>query len=345
MKRPPRPKYPSDDRNYHEIRRPGFTHTICLLQDLLETYVQLKNALGPKTSHATVVRFLFEAAEPAITSVLQAAEVRMPPDSVDPHVAEEEMFQDPEIELGDVTDNAELYFSDLDEEVIDAIGDPPNSGSLAREAIPNSQQQEQAVTGQRVYTEAKYGFWSRYKENLLRAGDPLVVYVDCRFHSSRWRIESQALEAALALLEQRVLKIAEVIHDDNCQVDAILTQHDIFSSKDLWHKCKNIMGKLKELVQDKRSSPNDCTVEGATTIAQITVFSVQQLKEYCRENRLPQSGSKLQLVQRVAVALKLPEAGASTERQRQKYHELATHDIAYKLKSRIYTWCKNAAVR
>ncbi|KAL2634734.1 hypothetical protein R1flu_006213 [Riccia fluitans] len=108
------------------------------------------------------------------------------------------------------------------------------------------------------------------------------------------------------------------------------------------------MGKFKELLQEKRRTQKESTVEAATTIAQVAVFSVVQLKEYCRDHDLPQSGSKLQLVQRVSVHLKLPEAGASPEIQRQrllKYPELAAHDIAYKLKSWIYTCAKNAALR
>ncbi|KAL2634056.1 hypothetical protein R1flu_005535 [Riccia fluitans] len=91
----------------------------------------------------------------------------------------------------------------------------------------------------------------------------------------------------------------EVIHDDNMQVDAILSQHNILSQKDLWHKCKNIMGKFKELLQEKRRTPQDSTVKVATTIAQRHL----------------------------------------------KYPELATHDLAYKLKSWIYTCAKNAALR
>ncbi|KAL2629769.1 hypothetical protein R1flu_014455 [Riccia fluitans] len=101
------------------------------------------------------------------------------------------------------------------------------------------------------------------------------------------------------------------------QVDAILSQHNILSQKDLWHKCKNVMGKFK-------------------------------LKDYCQENNLQQTCSKVALVQRVSVHLKLPEAEASTELQRQrplKYPELATHDLAYKLKSWIYTCTKNTALR
>ncbi|KAL2635954.1 hypothetical protein R1flu_007433 [Riccia fluitans] len=131
-------------------------------------------------------------------------------------------------------------------------------------------------------------------------------------------------------------------------VDAIPNQHNILSQKDLWHKCKNIIRKFKELLQDKRRTLQDSTVEAATTIAQVAVFSIAQLKDYCRENNLQQIGSKLCLVQRVSVHLKLPEAGASTELQWQRplrYPELATHDLAYKLKSWIYTCAKNAALR
>ncbi|KAL2644341.1 hypothetical protein R1flu_011928 [Riccia fluitans] len=125
---------------------------------------------------------------------------------------------------------------------------------------------------------------------------------------SSWKIETQALELALKILQDKGLTIKEVIHDDNAQVDAILKAHNIVSQK--------ICG--------------------------------TSLKEYCREHDLPQSGSKLQLVQRVSVHLKLLEAGASPDIQRQralKYPELAAHDIAYKLKSWIYTCAKNATLR
>ncbi|KAL3675065.1 hypothetical protein R1sor_025013 [Riccia sorocarpa] len=108
------------------------------------------------------------------------------------------------------------------------------------------------------------------------------------------------------------------------------------------------MGKFKELLQEKRRAPSDSSVEATTTIAQVAVFSILQLKEYCQEHGLPQSGAKLALVQRVSVHLNLQEAGATTEIQRQrplKYPEVAANDIAYKLKSWIYTSAKNAAVR
>ncbi|KAL3677928.1 hypothetical protein R1sor_020884 [Riccia sorocarpa] len=71
MTRPPRPKYPSDAKNYHDLRRPGFAHTIRLPEELLQLYVNLKCALGPRTTHADVIRVLFEAAEATIQAVMQ----------------------------------------------------------------------------------------------------------------------------------------------------------------------------------------------------------------------------------------------------------------------------------
>ncbi|KAL2623813.1 hypothetical protein R1flu_008058 [Riccia fluitans] len=83
-------------------------------------------------------------------------------------------------------------------------------------------------------------------------------------------------------------------------------------------------------------------------IAIVAIFLVQQLKDFCKDNGLQTTGSKLQLVQCVSLALKLPEARANIEIQRTWplcYPELAQHDLAYKLKSWIYTCAKNAAKR
>ncbi|KAL3701251.1 hypothetical protein R1sor_019273 [Riccia sorocarpa] len=152
--------------------------------------------------------------------------------------------------------------------------------------------------------------------------DICLVYVICPFE--------QALEQALSILEKKGLRIEEVIHDDNASVDAILAQHNIMSSKDLWRKCKKYNVKVQRTIQDKRRSLNEGNVDAATIIAQVAVFSVQQLKDFCRENALPIAGIKLTLVQRVSVHLKLPEAGGATELSRMrplKYPELATHDL------------------
>ncbi|KAL2611211.1 hypothetical protein R1flu_022903 [Riccia fluitans] len=96
-----------------------------------------------------------------------------------------------------------------------------------------------------------------------------------------------ALEQALTTLKHKGLTIEEVVHDDNASVDTILIQHGILSSKDLWHKCKNIMSKFKEMLREKRRTPSDCSVEVATTIEQVAIFSIQQLKDLCKENGLP----------------------------------------------------------
>ncbi|KAL2653074.1 hypothetical protein R1flu_021202 [Riccia fluitans] len=227
----------------------------------------------------------------------------------------------------------DLEGSDDEEHDLDLAGDGEDVVMCS-----NSQIQRNVKEVIRTYPEATHGFCFMVMQ------EPLVVYVDCRFDSSRlgyhgtlpiinteddrviemvtltrkqtgssWKIETIALEEALTSLEQVGLKIQEVVHDNNSQVDAILAQHDIMSSKDLWHKCKNIMGKFKEVLQEKRWSPSDCEVKGATMIAAVVVFLVQQLKDFCRDNGLQTIGSKLQLVQRVSLALQLPKAGASTE--------------------------------
>ncbi|KAL3684743.1 hypothetical protein R1sor_002765 [Riccia sorocarpa] len=161
---------------------------------------------------------------------------------------------------------------------------------------------------------------------------------------SSWKIETATLEQALKNLEDKGLNIVEVVHDDNAQVDSILTQHNIISSKDLCINVRTLCVSSRKCCR----SPHEGSDDGATTIAQVAVFSMQQLKDYCKDNKLPTSGNKLQLVQRVYVSLNWPEAGASTELQRQrpfKYPELAQYDLAYKLKSWIYTCSKNMAAR
>ncbi|KAL3696782.1 hypothetical protein R1sor_010858 [Riccia sorocarpa] len=121
--RPPRPKYPSDSKNYHKIRRPSQPHTVRLPEELLETYVSLKRTLGQRTSHANIVRFLFEAADAAISAVVQTAE--------------------------------------------------PQSG---KRRSPG-------------WISALLELWEEHKnklqEFLQQRGKPVIVYVDCRFDSSR----------------------------------------------------------------------------------------------------------------------------------------------------------------
>ncbi|KAL2611784.1 hypothetical protein R1flu_023476 [Riccia fluitans] len=91
-------------------------------------------------------------------------------------------------------------------------------------------------------------------------------------------------------------------------------------------------------------------IETAALEQALTLLEAKGLAiaEVIHDDNTQQTGSKLQLVQRVSVHLKLSEAGANMEIQCQrplKYPGLAAHDLAYKLKSWIYTCAKNAAVR
>jgi hypothetical protein len=55
-----------------------------------------------------------------------------------------------------------------------------------------------------------------------------------------WNIEDLVIEEALQDLEAEGIKIFEVVHDDKCSVDTLLTNQKIVSQKDLWHKYKKL---------------------------------------------------------------------------------------------------------
>ncbi|KAL3693655.1 hypothetical protein R1sor_007306 [Riccia sorocarpa] len=160
MTRPPRPKYPSDSKNYHDIRKPGCAHTVRLPEELIEKYVALKNALDSRKSHADVIRFLFEAAEPAIAAVLQQREDHIVIDAEEIPIVEPEIQHDPD----------EI----VDDETFDIDGSECSDVDVAREAVPevvadseddeqsccmDSQPQQSADSALRVYPDATYGFW------------------------------------------------------------------------------------------------------------------------------------------------------------------------------------------
>ncbi|KAL3692876.1 hypothetical protein R1sor_006527 [Riccia sorocarpa] len=158
MTRPPRPKYPSDSKNYHDLRRPGFAHTVRLPEELLDTYTNLKKALGPKSSHADVLRFVFEATESAISAVLQAVEPLVAPDS--------------QVNVEDDLP-ADAY--------MDVMQDPGHESA--------SEVSEDDLGGGKFPVMSALEAWEEQKkrlhQELVQAGKPLVVYVDCRFDSSR----------------------------------------------------------------------------------------------------------------------------------------------------------------
>ncbi|KAL3688173.1 hypothetical protein R1sor_014482 [Riccia sorocarpa] len=301
MMRPPRPKYPSDTKNYHESRRPGFSLTVRLPEELLDKYVALKNELGPHKSHANVIRFLFEAAEPAIANVLQERSYRVVIDSNCVAPVDVDMQGDPD---GDVEDEIDMSISDSGGSDCEIEVDPGQVAADSEDDDPepscciDSHSRSPAQPQVLSYPEATYAFWSKNKKQTR----------------SSWRIESQALEQTLKNLEDKGLTIEEVIHDDNATVDSILSQHNIMSQKDLWHKCKNLMSKFKESLQEKRRSPNEGSVEGTTTVAQVAVISVQQLRDFCHDNNFQTSGSKLALISSACVVVSQIARGGRSHR-------------------------------
>ncbi|KAL3692708.1 hypothetical protein R1sor_006359 [Riccia sorocarpa] len=259
MTRPPRPKYPSDSKNYHDIRKPGAAHTVRLPEELIEKYVALKNALGSRKSHTDVIHFLFEAAEPAIAAVLHSREDRVVVD----------LEEIPNVTPGIQRDPDQI----IDEETFEDDGSECSDVDMVQDATAET-------------------------------------VADSEDDESGKRRKPGWISATLELWEENKNRL-----------------HADLLRRGMFQLCASLSGPIANMV---------------------AVFSIAQLREFCRENGLPVQGVKLALVQRVSVFLQLPEAGATTELQRQrplKYPELAQHDLAYKLKSWIYTCAKNAAAR
>ncbi|KAL3696412.1 hypothetical protein R1sor_010488 [Riccia sorocarpa] len=243
MTRPPRPKYPSDSRNYHEIQKPGHAHTVRLPEELLEKYTALKIALGPKKSHV----------DHDLDGGMDDEAMSNPDES--------QSDDDIALESADVAPDSEEDETELS-------------------CYIDSQAQSNVEAAIAAYPDASYAFWSEGKisawnpcvlnlacgclgDNIfsifneesveILAGflpQALVLYVDCRFDSSRsgyhgtlpvinieddrviemitltrkqtgssWKIETAALEQALKNMAEKGLNIEEVVHDDNAQVD------------------------------------------------------------------------------------------------------------------------------
>ncbi|KAL3685389.1 hypothetical protein R1sor_003411 [Riccia sorocarpa] len=170
MTRPPLPKYPSDMKNYHESRRPGYAHTVRLPEELLEKYVALKNPLGPRKSHADVIRFLFEAAEPAIASVLRERSDRAVIDSDSVAPVDVEMQCDPD---GPVDDEIEAGMSDSGGSDVEFDEDPGQVARDSEDDEPSCYIDSQApgyIEPQLPsYPEATYAFWSKNKVVFVEA--------------------------------------------------------------------------------------------------------------------------------------------------------------------------------
>ncbi|KAL3676905.1 hypothetical protein R1sor_026853 [Riccia sorocarpa] len=399
MTRPPRPKYPSDLRNYHEIRKPGFAHTVRLPEELLETYEKLKRAMGPKTTHADALRFIFEAAESAIQAVVQAAEPIVMGDSQ--HSGLGNVSFDTPMDNFEEDPGAE---SPLDASDSDDDNEPPIVWDFTGEGddvvcgdsqIPTCNSEPQAL---RQYADATYGFWSKVKvldfflkfpvmcpiEGCMRKFLPPKVVefqqvwsismkcpVDHTFAFLTGELETErgvpditgkfyhsALCSGMthscleAMCEEVGLHVPRRAHFFDFQSGKRRNIGWIAAALDLWETEKKRLqqdllqaGKPLVLYVDCRFDSSRSAFHGTLPVINM---ADDKLRDFCKDNGLPSSGNKLQLVQRVSVHLKLPEAGASTSIQRTRplrYPELAQHDLAYKLKSWIYTCAKNAARR
>jgi ribonuclease HI len=201
-----------------------------------------------------------------------------------------------------------------------------------------------------------------------------VVYLDARFDSSRegfhgtvpildmvigkvlhvvtltrietgsaWKMEDAAVRQALEDLEEAGIHIVEAVHDDKCSVDGILADYGIWSSKDLWHKCKNLCSKFRdELVKVRReaiASPGE-----ARAACDLKTLTVDKLKEFLKASNLEVKGGKDALIARVWLFLKKEEEEVEEDSRLLRYPELSKHGLTDRLKIHIYTCCKSRAL-
>ncbi|KAL3694487.1 hypothetical protein R1sor_008138 [Riccia sorocarpa] len=159
MTRPPRLKYPSDAKNYHDTAQ--FAHTIRLPEELLQPYLNLKIALGSRTTHADVIRFLFEAADVAIQTVLQSAEVCVVSDSQEHLPMEDPAEADPDNNSGDVAADSE----DLDPKVLDEASRMLAVPDRFDPVVIQDSQIQQDLEPSRVTFEASNAFWAKSKDH------------------------------------------------------------------------------------------------------------------------------------------------------------------------------------
>ncbi|KAL3684620.1 hypothetical protein R1sor_002642 [Riccia sorocarpa] len=76
---PPRPRYPSDSIDYHKRKRPECGNNIRIPEDCKDRFYALKDALG--CNMADTIRFILEAADSAISHVLERKPSKVTPDA------------------------------------------------------------------------------------------------------------------------------------------------------------------------------------------------------------------------------------------------------------------------
>lgn len=110
--------------------------------------------------------------------------------------------------------------------------------------------------------------------------------------------EDACVRQCIEELLENGITIKEVVHDDKAFVDNILAKFEIFNSKDLWHKCKKLCGKLKEdLARAKRAGLS--RVEDARLLIDLKGATVPLLKEYLKTHSLALSSNKDAIMLRV----------------------------------------------
>ncbi|KAL2611501.1 hypothetical protein R1flu_023193 [Riccia fluitans] len=118
--------------------------------------------MGPRTSHADVMRFLFEAAEGAIAAVSQAAQ---PSTILDSQVAPQTFEEDPSSDSGEEDPGAEPDERDEDSEGIDDAERDLDLAGDGEDTVMCSDSQIQRNVEEviRTYPDATHGFWSKMK--------------------------------------------------------------------------------------------------------------------------------------------------------------------------------------
>ncbi|KAL3675849.1 hypothetical protein R1sor_025797 [Riccia sorocarpa] len=364
---PPRRKYPSDLINYHKRHKPDSPHSLRLPEDRIDRFVEIREGLC--MSVADTLRFVIDAAESAVERAIADRRERVvtAPAEVEPLQTNDpnpdNSSEDPDYSSEDSGSELE---SDVDCDILAELGvelddlTSPVTAMVMWEAEKSDLQQKLRETQEPAvcYVDARYdssrsGFhgivvFINQKTNLITE----MVTLTRKEAGESWHIETAAIAKGIQALREQGVNIAEIIHDDNTAVDSLLTQTGIESQKDLWHKSKNLMGKFRSKLQDLKMSVKDSSVESAERIEELNLYTVKQLKDWAKGKHLVLGGNKSDLVKRIAEHLfdlpsmtgPVPEGRASRGRPL-AYPELYQNDVAYKLKSWIYTCCRTAAKR
>jgi hypothetical protein len=136
----------------------------------------------------------------------------------------------------------------------------------------------------------------------------------------------------------------EAVHDDKASVDGILAVYGIWSSKNLWHKCKSLCSKFREDLVKMRREAIASQGEVRAPACDLKTMTVDKLKAFLKENNLYLKGRKDALVDRVWTFLEKVEEEVKEDSRLLRYSELGKHAVADKLKTHIYTCCKARAV-